>query len=212
MFKEKACILFQGDSITDGGRGRSEDLNHVFGHSYPFLIASQIMAEYPEKDFKIFNRGMSANRIVDMYSRWEADALNLKPDVVSILIGINDIGFSFRDNTGIDANKFEKIYKIIIEETLTRNADTKLILCEPFVLPVGPVGEDWNEWNSKIELHREKLLSIVNCYNATFIQLQDVFTNACKLAPAEYWIWDGVHPTAAGHQLIAKQWIETVMG
>src|SRR5476651_1492719 len=90
-FTPDARILFQGDSITDGNRGRSADPNHILGHGYVFSIASKYGATYPDLDLTFVNRGISGNTVQDLANRWEADTLAIQPDVLSILVGVNDI-------------------------------------------------------------------------------------------------------------------------
>ena len=102
-------ILFQGDSITDAGRNRENDAN--LGVGYPTLIKGELGFEEPG-EFCFLNRGIGGNRIVDLYARIKMDIINLKPDVMSILIGVNDVWHDFSMHNGVDAEKFYKIYFI----------------------------------------------------------------------------------------------------
>src|SRR4051812_48620278 len=86
IFTNNARILFQGDSITDGNRGRTSDPNHILGHGYQFIIAAKYGAAYAEKELVFLNRGVSGNTVPDLERRWQTDTLDLKPDVLSILI------------------------------------------------------------------------------------------------------------------------------
>lgn len=210
MFKKNAIILFQGDSITDGNRGRDEDLNHSLGHGYAHLIASRVGYEQPEQQYTFFNRGISGNRIVDLYGRWQEDTINLKPDVLSILVGVNDVGMEFPQACGVSASKYEKVYANLIEETKSELRDVEIVVCEPFILPVGYVKENWKSWYDEVSKRQEAAKRISEAYGAIYVPLQESFNDACSQADESYWIWDGVHPTPAGHELIARQWLDIV--
>lgn len=210
MFKQNANILFQGDSITDGNRARNEDLNHILGHGYQYIIAAKLGEEAAEKNYNFLNRGISGNRVVDLYGRWKEDTLNLNPDVLSILIGVNDVGREFEEKMGIDSIKYEKVYRLLLEETKEYNPEIMLILCEPFILPVGNVKANWEKWNEEIVKYQEIVKKLATEYNAVYVSLQVEFNKACEKAEPSYWIWDGVHPTTSGHEIIAKAWMRAV--
>ena len=200
-------ILFQGDSITDGNRYKDEasrwDLNHQIGHAYPYVIAATLGAKYPEKGYRFVNRGVSGDRIARMYGRWREDAVLLNPDVASVLIGVND-----QSEGGSDPERFYRIYTMLIQE-LPR---ARFVLMEPFLLPVGSVAEGWTEKSAKMKLYREATAQVAAESGAVFVPLQDKFTEAARLTGPEYWIWDGVHPTEAGHGLIAFEWMRAARG
>ncbi len=135
-------IFFQGDSITDAGRCRvNVDPNIKLGQGYAQLTAAKLLAEYPEKNLEIFNRGISGNRSVDLYARWKIDALNLKPDVLSILVGVNDTWHGKNKNNGVGIKRYERIYRELLTWTREVLPECKLVLCEPFVLLTGAVDE-----------------------------------------------------------------------
>lgn len=131
-----STILFQGDSITDGNRSRNTDWNHVMGHGYQYIISSKLWYEFPEKGFHFFNRGISGNKVTDLAARWQSDALDLKPDVISILIGINDTAAFIGGNNEFSATQYEKTYRQLLQETKQQLPAVQLILGQPFVLPV----------------------------------------------------------------------------
>ncbi|HEY3369383.1 MAG TPA: SGNH/GDSL hydrolase family protein [Prolixibacteraceae bacterium] len=204
-------ILFQGDSITDGNRGRSTDPNHIMGHGYAFSIASRWGAEYPEKGLTFINKGISGNKIVDLAARWQKDTLDLKPDVLSILVGVNDSSsVVFKREPIITVEKYEEGYRSLIEQTKAQFPEIVLVLCEPFILPVGKVKENWEAYQADMVQRQDVVRKLAQQYVAIFIGLQKVFDKACQEAPADYWIWDGVHPTVAGHELITQEWIRLV--
>ena len=134
-------FLFQGDSITDGNRGRNNDPNHIMGHGYAFSIASRVGAAFPQKNLSFYNRGISGNKITDLASRWQNDTLDIKPNVLSILIGVNDTDSVVRQKEIITAEKFEREYRLLLKETKTKLPECLLVLCEPFILAVGRVKE-----------------------------------------------------------------------
>lgn len=202
-------FLFQGDSITDGNRGRNNDKNHIMGHGYAFSIASRISADYPEKRFEFFNRGISGNKINDLASRWQRDTLELKPDVLSILVGINDASsVVFQRQPVISVEKYAEIYENLLQQARSQNPNITFVLCEPFMLPVGKVKENWDAYHADLSQRQPVVKELSQKFDAVFVGFQQVFDEACKKAPADYWIWDGVHPTIAGHELMAREWLK----
>jgi lysophospholipase L1-like esterase len=208
---EGMIILFQGDSITDGNRGRNTDPNHIMGHGYAFSIASRLGADHPEKKYQFYNRGISGNKVNDLEKRWQTDTLDLKPDVLSILVGVNDSGsVVFNREPAITIKKYEEGYTSLLDQTLTKLPDITFVLCEPFILKVGRVTENWDAYHSDIVQRQAIVRKLATKYDTVFVGFQEVFEKACEKAPAEYWIWDGVHPTVAGHELMAREWIKQV--
>ena len=140
-----AHLLFQGDSITDGGRGRTADPNHILGQDYVYLIAAKYGAMLPERNLVFLNRGVSGNKVSDMALRWQADTLDLKPDLLSILIGINDTSH------GVPVEDFEKQYDKLLADTVAVFPNLRLVLAEPFTLPVGKHKENWEQWRAQVQ-------------------------------------------------------------
>jgi lysophospholipase L1-like esterase len=204
-------ILFQGDSITDGARGRSDDPNHILGHSYAYLIGSKLGFERAEHKPAFYNRGISGNRVSDLYARWNEDTISLKPDLISILIGVNDAWRILNGEPSGITDRFERVYRHVLEETREVLPDTELVLCEPFILNTGAPAVNWEAWSEKMTAYQQTVRSLAEQFGAVFVPLQEALNEACKRADASYWLWDGVHPTAAGHELVAKQWLETVL-
>lgn len=203
-------FLFQGDSITDGNRSRNNDWNHVMGHGYQFIIASRLWYDFPKKGFHFFNRGISGNKVTDLADRWQKDVLDLKPDVLSILVGINDIAALVNGNKSYTAEQYETGYRALLEKTKAQLPGIQLILCEPFILPVGKVKEKWEVYSAEISKRRNIVKQLSIEYNAIFVEFQSAFDKALTKAPAEYWIWDGIHPMPAGHELMAREWMRQV--
>ena len=198
-------ILFQGDSITDAGRARDNDA--ITGTGYPTLARGEIQYDYPNQ-YVVYNRGISGNRVVDLYARIKADIINLKPDIMSILVGVNDVWHEINYQNGVDAEKYFKVYSMMIEEIKEALPDVKIMIMEPYVLKAEATEENWEIFHSEVPKRAEMAKKIAEKYDLLFIPLQDKFDEAAKLAPNDYWLRDGVHPTTAGHELIKREWIK----
>lgn len=200
-------IVFQGDSITDCGRNTQNGSTIEIGQGYAMLVASKLGYENPG-EFEFVNKGISGNRVVDIYSRIKADCWNHNPDVLSLLVGINDIWHDELMQNGVDEKRYEKVYSMLIEDTIERFPQIKIMLLEPFLLKGCATEENFDEFYNKTRKRAKIVESIAKKYNLTFVPLQEKFEAAQKVYPQPYWIADGVHPTPAGHQLIANAWLE----
>lgn len=200
-------ILFQGDSITDAGRDRNVDNIAGMGVSYPNVVAAALGYKYPA-EYKFINRGISGNRIVDVYARIKADIINLRPDYMSLLIGINDVWHELQIENGVDAPKFEKIYTMLIEEIKEALPDIKIFILLPYVLPGAATEENIDVFRSETAKRAEAAKRVAEKFGLPWVDLQAKFDEACKKAPADYWLRDGVHPDSPGAGLIADAWIE----
>ena len=205
-------ILFQGDSITDCFRDKN-NFNSV-GTGYVNLIKAFYGADHPE-EYEFLNRGISGNRIVDVYARIKQDFINLKPDYACIFIGVNDTWHDICYNNGVDTAKFEKIYTMLIDEVQAACPDTKLMLIAPYALEgtatcnVPEIPNKQERFFKDVAEKADVTKRMAEKYNLPLIELQPIFDAACKKAPAAYWAYDGVHPTPCGHELIKRVWIET---
>lgn len=209
-------ILFQGDSITDCGRNR-EDASST-GVGYVHMVKGELGCEYPG-EYEFINKGISGNRIVDVYARIKKDIINLKPEYLSLLIGVNDVWHELGGkHNGVAADKFEKIYDMLITEILEALPNVKIMIMEPFVLEAEKTAateaepERWDCFRTEVPLRAAAAKRIAEKYGLSFIALQDKFNEACKLAPASYWLRDGVHPTPMGHWIIKNEWIKAFRG
>ena len=204
-------ILFQGDSITDCGR--KADFGRNLGRGYATLVGAALGAAEPYQ-YRIGNRGIGGNRIVDLYARMKVDMINLKPDYMSILIGINDVWHELDSKNGVDAAKFEMVYDLMVSELKAALPDLKIMIMEPFVLPgSGTTSEEtperYPEFRSETILRAQAAKRIAEKHGLVFVPLQEVFDKANADAPTpDYWLVDGVHPTAAGHELIKQAWLK----
>jgi lysophospholipase L1-like esterase len=207
LIPQCSTILFQGDSITDTGRSRDDTCSlstHALGSGYASMAAAQLLCNRAHHRLHVYNRGISGNRIVDLYARIRCDTINLKPDLLSVLIGVNDTWHGFVGNNGVDIPKYERIYRDYLHETLEANPKIRFVLCEPFVLRCGVVTEDWI---AEMTQRRAVVKKLAEEFGATFVPFQQLFDEAVKTAPPEYWARDGVHPSAAGHCLMAQAWL-----
>jgi lysophospholipase L1-like esterase len=210
--KENGLVfLFQGDSITDGNRGRNKDPNHVMGHGYAFAVASRIGADFPWAGFTFYNRGISGNKVWELEKRWQEDTLDLKPDVLSILIGINDAAdFVRKPAEAPGVEEFELVYRHILTQCKEANPGILFVLGIPFVYPVGQRKDNWESWRDETSKRAEITKKMAAGFGAILVDYPAVFDKAMKDTPMDYWIWDGVHPTIFGHELMAREWINQV--
>lgn len=199
-------IVFQGDSITDAGRSTSAGSLVSIGQGYALMVAGDLMAKYPQR-YECVNRGVSGNRVVDVYARIKCDCWNLQPDVLSVLIGVNDVWHEEGANrNGVDAVRFEKLYRILVEDTKERFPEIRILILEPFVLRGTATEAGWDRFAHEVYLRAEAAKRVAEDYGLIFVPLQGMLDEACEKAPASYWLGDGVHPTPAGHRLIADAW------
>ena len=197
-FAPNERVLFQGDSITDGNRGRSADPNHILGHGYAFIIAARHGAGFPERKLDFTNRGVSGNTVLDLEKRWAKDTLALKPDLLSVMIGVND------QSRNVPLEAYEATYDKLLTDARAQNPKLKLVLMEPFVRHPGkPVPEG-------IVARQAIVAKLAQKHGAALVKLQKVFDDAAAKTADDYWVWDTVHPTYRGHQLLADEWERVV--
>lgn len=197
-------VLFHGDSITDAGR--SWDDPNSMGFGYPMMAGALFQARYPESGVRFVNRGISGFRAADLLTRWQEDCIDLQPSVVSILIGINDVWRRYDRNTPTSVESFEASYRDILTQT-RENLCGHIILMEPFVLPCP---EDRNQWREDLDPKIHVVRALAREFETALVPLDGIFAQASTRREPEYWAADGVHPTAAGHALIAQAWLDTV--
>ena len=204
-------ILFQGDSITDANRDKKRILPNIaysLGSGYAVLAASELLKNYPEKSLQIFNRGVSGDKVFQLADRWDKDCLEIKPTVLSIMIGVNDYWAAKKSGYAGTIQTYQDDYKRLIERTKTNLPTVKIIIGEPYAV-VG-VKEVTPDWYPAFDEYRMTARKIAEQYNCGFIPYQSVFDKAQSKAPGAYWTYDGVHPTAAGNQIMAEAWLQAV--
>lgn len=212
MQEKETLILFTGDSITDGNRYKKKDqewdLNHQMGHGYAYIVNGMLGSKYPEKRFAFRNKGVSGNRIIDLYSRNEVDLLPIKPDILSVLVGVNDGPIDKNNYKPTPKEKYERIYRQFLDEVRENFPECKLIIMEPFVCNAGKLKPEYPIWKECVNGYAQVAAKLAKEYGAIFVPLQAEFDRVCKEQEPEYWCWDGVHPTVNGHGLIAREWMK----
>lgn len=201
LIKANSTVVFQGDSITDCGRGADSE---GLGNGYVKKIAQYFSVFHTEKNVKFINKGISGNRTCDLVDRWTEDCIDLKPDYVSILIGINDVWRRFDSNMPMSNEDFEANYRIMLNRIKTET-NAEIILMEPFLVPNHDNLYDWYEdLSPKIQVVRK----LSREFNAILIPLDGIMASECSLVPVEKLAPDAVHPTDYGHNVIAKSWLK----
>ena len=200
-------ILFQGDSITDAARSNESGCKHAMGQGYALLAAARLAAKYPG-EIEYLNFGVSGDRVVDIYARIKRDCWNHKPDLVSFLFGVNDVGHEFSEGNGVDHDRAVKVTRMLIEDTQKALPGVQIMLLEPFVVKGSSTERWWEAYDREVRARAAAAKQLAEEYGLVFVPLQDKLDAACKLCDPNYWIWDGVHPTIAAHQLIADAWVE----
>jgi lysophospholipase L1-like esterase len=203
-----SVVLFQGDSITDAGRSRQQNGPNNWaglGRGYPYLLAGALLADHAASQLKVYNRGISGNKVPDLDARWQEDAIDLKPAVLSILVGVNDIWHKLGGRYDGTVNDYETGYRNLLKRSLKELPDVRIVVCEPFVLRCGAVND---RWFPEFDERRAVAKKLADEMSLPFVPFQSMFDEAAKQASPPYWAGDGVHPTLAGHALMAKTWRE----
>ena len=206
-FTKGSRLLFQGDSITDMKWGRNQkDRNHYLGHSYVYLIAARLGVEMPEAQLDVYNRGISGNTVANLKARWEKDAIAMKPDLLSILVGVNDAG------RGVQPKDYESDYRYILDASRKANPNLRLVLLDPFVVRSGRLTDEnaFKARRNATDQYGVIVQQLAKDYDAVHVQTQEIFDAAAQAVSPEHWIWDGVHPLPQGHELIARNWLQEV--
>lgn len=204
-----SVVVFQGDSVTDAGRNKEEtrpNLPSALGPGYAGLSASQLLEAHPEADWQCYNRGISGHKVYQLAERWQDDALALEPDVLSILIGVNDFWHTLTQNYEGTTEIYERDYRALLDRTREALPGVKLIIGEPFALRGGSAVDD--DWYPTFNAYQAAARRVADAYEAVWIPYQSVFDEALGAAPATYWSPDGVHPSAAGNALMAEAWLD----
>ncbi|MEN6385948.1 MAG: SGNH/GDSL hydrolase family protein [Phycisphaerales bacterium] len=213
LIQQGNTILFQGDSVTDANRYRENESKindrKAFGNGYAYSIASQLLSDKPGDELKFYNRGISGNKVFQLSERWDKDCLEIKPDVLSILIGVNDIWHVLEGRYDGTVERYEKDYRLLLQRTVKALPNVKLIICEPFVLRCGAVDD---KWFPEFDSYRAVAKKLSNEFEAAFVPFQSMFDKALKKAPPAYWAEDGLHPSMAGAYMMAQEWLEIVGG
>lgn len=210
QLKKDSVVLFQGDSITDCGRNKENNVCNTFeqlGSGYALFTATQLLKTHADKQLKIYNRGISGNKVFQLRDRWEMEALAFMPDVLSILIGVNDYWHTLGGGYKGTVETYDTDLRALLTYTKEKLPNVQLVLCEPFAVRGGSAIDE-PRWFPMFDDYRKSLKQIATDFNAVFVPFQSAFDAATKLAPARYWAADGVHPDLPGRQLMADVWLE----
>jgi lysophospholipase L1-like esterase len=208
--KKNSVILFQGDSITDAGRDRADvnaNSQGQLGYGYSLYTATGLLAIHADKQLKIYNKGISGNKVFQLRDRWEIDCLSLMPDVLSILIGVNDYWHTLSGGYKGTVKVYEDDYRALLQYTKEKLPNVQLVIGEPFALKGGSA-IDLDRWFPQFDEYRVVARKLADEFKAVFVPYQAGFDAAMKVAPARYWSGDGVHPDLPGRQLMANLWLE----
>ena len=200
-------ILFQGDSITDAGRDRDDFYD--LGKGYPVLVAGRMGLDAPGQ-FCFLNRGVSGDRIVDVYARMKRDILNLKPDVLTLLVGVNDVWHEFDLHNGVSAEKFRRVYHMLLIEIRETLPDTRILLLEPYVIDGQATHAYLKEFTEEVAKRAAVVCELAEEFGLPFIPLQRPLEMLCQKTPGDYWLADGVHPNTTFHQYIADRLVQQI--
>lgn len=211
IFPQGGTVLFQGDSITDAGRDKekqSANDSGSFGRGYALMAGASLLNKLASKNLTIYNRGISGNKVYQLRDRWDVDCLDLKPDVLSILIGVNDYWHKRNEKYNGTPEVYLNDYRALLERTKAALPDVTLVICEPFSITGGSaIGDGWQE---EFKPYRKVAKQLSSEFDTLFVPYHKIFKKAIEHAPAAYWSGDGVHPSMAGSQLMASAWLKVV--
>ena len=201
-------LLFQGDSITNAFR-RPDEVNDAYrmGNGYSFIIGSLLRATSGQAGLSVQNRGIAGDCASELLARWQRDCLDLRPDILSLLIGINDAGRVMQKGEAA-MTSFSSSFDSLLAQLTATLPHCRLILMEPFALPVDADSDARMRCLVPIQAY---ICAAADRLGATFVPLQLAFNDIAGTHP-ERWIYDGIHPTAAGQWLIAQRWLAVVAG
>ncbi|MCB9885117.1 MAG: SGNH/GDSL hydrolase family protein [Planctomycetes bacterium] len=206
-------VLFQGDSITDAGRSRERaaeaNAQAALGGGYAWFAAAGLLVGHPAEQLQVWNRGISGNKVFQLADRWQQDCLELKPDLLSILIGVNDIWHTKNGKYDGTVATYARDYDALLTRTRAALPDVRLVICEPFVLRCGAIDDSWFP---EFDHYRAAARDVADRHRARWVPFQAMFDAAIAYAPPEHWAKDGVHPSAAGAALMAQTWLDVVTG
>lgn len=201
-------ILFQGDSVTDCGRSRDNDA--WLGSGYPLLVEAALGFDAPG-EYRFINRGVSGDRVESVYKRRKEDIMDVKPDVMSLLIGVNDIWHPLNQGIITDTAELEALLDTLVCEVQSALPETKIVLMAPFILRAAATDDSPDLPNRFSLFYRgvreiaQRMQTLAERRNLAFLDLQNAFEEAAKTAEPSYWLADGVHPTIKGHELIKRE-------
>ena len=171
------------------------------------MAASHLLIKNPQLNLTIHNRGISGNKVHQLANRWDKDCLDLKPNLLSIMIGVNDIWHGLNGKYEGTVKTYEDDFLNLMKRTRKALPKTQFVICEPFVLRCGAVNE---KWFPEFDRYRAAARKVADQNNATFVPFQSMFDEAVQYAPPKHWAGDGVHPSSHGASLMAHFWTQSV--
>jgi lysophospholipase L1-like esterase len=204
-------IVFQGDSITDGGRDKEETIPNFspsLGNGYCLLASANLLNREARKNLRIFNRGVNGDKVYQLSERWRTDCLNLRPTILSIHVGVNDYWHTLKKGYNGTVETYERDYRVLLRQTRSALPGVKLILCEPFAI-AGVMAVN-KTWFPAFDGYRGVVRKLADEFDTAFIPFHTIFSEALKHAPGNYWTVDGVHPSLPGSSLMAQAWLEVI--
>lgn len=200
-------IVFFGDSITDSARDREYEHSPTsYGNGYVKFISGELIGSDPTA-YEIYNRGIRGDKSVDLYARIKNDVWNLTPDVLSILVGVNDVWSELSNGSGVEIERYERVYRMMIEDTMERLPNVKIMLLEPYVLH-GTATDGKFEWFEEVYRYAAVVKRLAKEYGLQFVPLQERLSEGAEKHGAAYYAFDGIHPATAGAVVIAKAWLQ----
>ena len=200
-------IVFFGDSITDASRNKEEDFfASSYGFGYVHNVAEKIMSEEPNK-YVIYNRGISGNRVSDLYARIKKDLWNLEPDLITFYVGVNDVWHEIKYDNGVEIDRFEKVYRMMLEDTKKRLPNVKMILIAPFIMKGSRTEEEFDEF---LDVYNYAIVvgKLAKEFGLGYVELQSKMDEKAKLYGNEFITFDGVHPNITGAKIISDEWLK----
>jgi lysophospholipase L1-like esterase len=204
ILKPDQTIVFIGDSITDAGR--LQRAYRPFGNGYVHFTANYLLAKYPQLNFRIFNTGINGNTMRDLERRWERDCLSHKPDVLSVLIGINDLWQTLtagRESEGAEVREYESTYQRLLA-AVKQQGDCQFILMEPFMF----CDDAEDRMFRDLPAYIKAVHNLAEQFDAALVPLQSAIDEKIKTVASDKWSDDMVHPYIWAHCWISQQWIE----
>jgi len=206
---ESLTILFQGDSITDGGRRKDRyyaNDSGGMGGGYVSMLVGELLKSYPSHGFKIYNRGISGHKVFQLANRWNEDCMQLEPDVLSLMIGVNDFWHTLTHGYTGTIDVYKNDLSKLLDKTLLANPDLKMIIGEPFAVKGGTAVADF--FDGKFDEYRYASKEVSDKFGAAFLPYHRIFEDAAAVGGPEHWCPDGVHPSLAGCALMADAWMD----
>lgn len=208
LLQSETTILFQGDSITDAGRNRAgyyANDRGGMGSGYVAHVTTELLGERPNANIRVYNRGISGHKVFQLADRWEDDCIQLEPDILSVMIGVNDFWHTLTHDYKGTPDTYKSDFIALLQRTRDELPNVKFIVAEPFFVRDGRAIDN-AVWDQNFPIYQKYSKEVAVHFDAAFIPLQSLFNEALKVKPVSYWCPDGVHPSMAGSHMMAEAW------